>query len=36
MVNTRMADGKMDALRGAFPIHKKVSAFKKDGLYEIE
>lgn len=36
MVNTRMADGKMDALHGAFPIHKKVSAFKKDGLYEIE
>ena len=36
LVEQRMADGKMEALCGAFPLHKNVAAFKEDGLYEIK
>ena len=36
MANRRMANVIMDALCGAFPIHKKNSAFKEDGLYETK
>ena len=35
LVQERMADGKMDAVHGKFPINEKYVAEKEDGLYKI-